>query len=149
MHPRDIVIHPGAAVVLPILPDGRIILIDQLRHTINRRLLELPAGTLDVAGEPPEECAARELEEETGYVARHLEPLCRLYPSPGILTEMIHAFVATGLELRTARPEATEDIILKETTLEEAISAVLDGRIVDAKTMIALMYYRLRQEAAG
>lgn len=145
-HAREVVVHPGAAVVLPVLDDGRIVLIDQLRHTINRRLLELPAGTLDIAKEPPAKCAARELEEETGYVARSIRPLCTLYPSPGIMTELIHAFVATGLTMTTARPEATEDIVLREMDLNDAIAAVLDGTIVDAKTMITLMHYRLQRE---
>src|SRR5438477_5707271 len=102
VHDRQIVVHPGAVVVLPLLDDGRVVLIDQYRPAIERRLLELPAGTLDVEDEAAERCAHRELEEETGYRAGRMVFLCKPYPSPGIMTELIQAFVATELTLQEA-----------------------------------------------
>lgn len=145
-HDREIVLHPGAVVVLPVLDDGRIVMVDQFRPAIDRRLLELPAGTLDVEGEAVECCAERELEEETGYQAKRLELLCEFYPSPGILTEKMHVFVARDLTMTQAHPEPTEEIEVVTLTLEDALARMRDGRIVDGKTMIALMLHKLRSE---
>ncbi|HVT81718.1 MAG TPA: NUDIX hydrolase, partial [Phycisphaerae bacterium] len=98
---REVVLHPGAVIVLPVLQDGRIVMIRNRRHTVNEVLLELCAGTLerDEAGvsEDPLACAGRELEEETGYRAGKVVPFGWFYTSPGILTEKMYAFVATDL----------------------------------------------------
>jgi len=139
-HVLEVVRHPGAAVILPFLDDGRIVAIRCYREPVGEYLLEIPAGTLDV-GEPPAECAIRELAEETGYRATKLEPLVSFFPSPGILTEHMHIFIATGLTPGVTALEAGEDIHLHPITLDEGLDAVRDGRIRDAKTMIALMYY--------
>lgn len=136
----DIVVHPGAAVILPILDDGRIVMIRNHRITIERELLELPAGTLDPP-EPPLECARRELAEETGYTAARLDPLVSFYATPGFCTEQMHAFAATGLTPGAPRHEPGERIRVTPMALEAAIAAVGDGRICDAKTMVTLLYY--------
>lgn len=139
-HVYESVVHPGAAVVLPLLPNGRIVLIRNRRHAIGRVLLELPAGTLD----PPESarrCAARELTEETGYVAGKIRALVSFYSSPGICTERMFAFVATDLRDGRSAPEPGEDIRVETLTWPQALRAIRAGRIVDAKTIAALLYY--------
>lgn len=143
-HAREYVVHPGAVVVLPILSDGRFVMLDQYRQSIDRRLLELPAGTLDEPDESPLECAVRELAEETGYRAARWEQLCEFHPSPGILTEKITAFLATELTESQASPEPTENLIVRLLPAADALAGVLSGEIVDAKTMITLMYHHLR-----
>lgn len=145
MHTREVVTHPGAVVVVPVLDDGRVVMLRQYRAAVGKSLLEFPAGTRDVPGESPEDCAARELEEEAGYRADRLAPLCRLYPSPGILSEQITAYVATGLKPTPAGPTADEMIeTIEITTLEEAVAKAARGEIEDGKTIVALLMYRLR-----
>ena len=139
-HVYDIVVHPGAAVILPVLPDGRLVLIQNYRVAVGRELLELPAGTLD-APESPETCAARELAEETGYRAAHVEPLVSFYSTPGILTERMHVFLATGLTAGPPAREPGEQIRLAPTSHPAALQSIRDGRICDGKTILALLYY--------
>ncbi len=142
---RELVVHPGAVLILPVRQDGQVVLIRNYRFSVSRELLELPAGTID-PGETPEACAPRELEEETGYVAARIELLCRFYTSPGFCDELMHCYVATGLRETKARPEATEQIQVAVMPLEDAYRACLDGRIEDGKTLAALLYYRTRGE---
>ena len=101
---REVIRHPGAVVLLPRLDDGRIVLIENHRHTVGETLLELPAGTID-PGETPEQTATRELTEETGYTAAKLEKLHEFYSCPGICDELMHLYLATeltaGVKLRT------------------------------------------------
>ena len=139
-HSYDIVEHPGAAVILPLLSDGRVLLISNYRVALERELLELPAGTLDPP-ESPLACARRELTEETGYEAGRLEPLVSFYSTPGICTEHMHVFVASRLRPGPQRLEPGEQIRLTPMEYAEALRAVGDGRIDDAKTMLALLYY--------
>ena len=139
-HEFDRVVHPGAAVIIPILDDGRVVLIRNHRHTIGRTLLELPAGTID-SGEPPANCATRELTEETGYVAASTMPLFSFYATPGICTEQMHVFVARGLTATTARPEHGELLQTEPTTLSDALDAIRDQRIIDGKTIAGLLYF--------
>jgi ADP-ribose pyrophosphatase len=140
--PRDfeVVVHPGAAVILPVLDDGRVLLIHNYRIAVGRELLELPAGTLD-DGETPATCAARELAEETGYRAGKLQALTSFFTSPGILTERIHAFLATGLTPGPMAHEAGEQIRLAPLTPTDTWRAIRDGRICDGKTILTLLYY--------
>ncbi len=145
-HPRQVVVHPGAVVVLPLIEPDRVVMIHQWRHTIERELLELPAGTLDRPGEDPAAAARRELEEETGYRAGRLEPLCEFYPSPGMLTELIRAYVARDLSPARQALDATERIRVEILPLSEAFARVARGEIIDAKTLIALLRWRLRGE---
>lgn len=140
---REVVIHPGAVLIVPVLPDGRVVMIHNYRFSVERELLELPAGTLE-SPEPPIECAVRELEEETGYVAESIEPLAAYYTTPGFTNELMYAFVATGLTATQQRLEGTEQIRVEPMPLAEALRAASDGRIMDAKTIAALFLYHHR-----
>ena len=145
LHTHEIILHPGAAVILPLLDAETCVMIRNTRPSIERELWELPAGTLDKEGESFAEAAARELEEETGYRAGRLEHLCAFYTSPGFLTEMLHAYVATDLKHSHQQLEDGERIIVEKVRLSEAVEMCLDGRIVDGKTMIALMHWELHR----
>jgi ADP-ribose pyrophosphatase len=135
---REVVVHPGAVAIVPMLEDGRVILVKQYRHAVGKILMEIPAGTLH-PGETPEECALRELREEIGYSAGRLEKLTSVYLAPGYSTELIHLFLAT--DLQPAEGEADEDEFLKPVTLtlDEAIAQIAYGEIQDAKTVAALL----------
>lgn len=141
-HARQIIRHPGAAVVLPVWDDGRVVLIRNYRIAVEQTLVELPAGTLD-PGEEPVETARRELAEETGYRARRLELLAAFYSSPGILDERMHLFLATGLEAGPASLEGGEQIEPCLVAWQEALHMARDGRIQDAKTLAGLLFYEL------
>ncbi len=131
---RELVVHPGAVTILPLLDPQTVVMIRNYRFAVGAELLELPAGTLEPP-EPPVECAARELEEETGYKAAHFERLCEFYTTPGFTDERMHVFVATGLTPAKQRLEATEQIRVEIVPLRDALEATTDGRIVDAKTI--------------
>ncbi len=135
----EIVVHPGAVVVLPLLSDDELIMLRNFRPALDRELWELPAGTLDVEGETPRAAALRELEEEAGFSAGSIAPLGEFYTSPGVMTELIRAFVATDLIETTQRLEATEQIVAERMSVTEALAMIRDGRIVDAKTIITLL----------
>ena len=130
--------HPGGAAILPLHDDGSITLIRQLRPAVDGFLLELPAGRLS-PGEEPQLCAARELIEETGLQAATLVSLGILHPSPGVLDEVVHLFLATGLSQGEADPEAYEEISCVRMPLEEAVQMAVAGEITDAKTITALL----------
>jgi len=140
-HTRDIVRHPGAVAILPVLDDGRICLIRNYRISVNEALLELPAGTLE-RGEDPQHCAERELIEETGYRAKEIKLLTWFYMSPGVLDEKMYLYLATGLEAGDAAREAGEDIENLLVTWDEAAAMMRDGRIHEAKTMVGLLYWK-------
>jgi len=140
MRKHEYMVHPGAAVILPILDDGRIVLLWNYRSAIDRELLELPAGTIDPP-EQPAECAARELEEETGYRAAELRPLPPFFTTPGICTERMHAFVALGLAAGTAHPGPGERIRPELMEYSVALRAIEQGDIMDGKTIATLLYY--------
>lgn len=140
---RELVVHPGAVTILPLLDPQSVIMIRNYRFAVGAELLELPAGTLEPP-EPPVECAARELEEETGYKAAHFERLCEFYTTPGFTDERMHVFVATGLTPTKQRLEATEQIRVEIVPLRDALEATTDGRIVDAKTIASLQIYHYR-----
>ena len=103
---RDIVCHPGAVAIVLVLRDGRIAFVRQFRYATGKRLLEIPAGTLE-QGEPPQDCAARELREETGYEAKELEPFLSCFMTPGYSDEVIHFSVARGLSVVGVDPRST------------------------------------------
>jgi len=142
---REVVVHPGAVIILPVLGDGRIVLIKNRRHTVHETLLELPAGTLERDGggvtEDPCACAARELTEETGYRAEKVESFGWFYTSPGILTEKMYAFIATGLSAGDQALEDNEQIEVAAMAPEEALQLIRENRIVDAKTIATLLKY--------
>jgi ADP-ribose pyrophosphatase len=139
-HIREVVIHPGAVVVLGFLPDDRVLLIRSRRYAIGQNLIELPAGTLE-KGEDPINCAGRELLEETGYLAGRLTPIGNFFTSPGILSEKMYAFAAYDLELQQQALEEGEEIELEPTAFDEAIQMIQDGRIHDGKTIATLLMY--------
>jgi ADP-ribose pyrophosphatase len=129
--------HPGAVVVVPILPDGRVVLIRNYRLSVPGELIECCAGTIEPP-EPPEVCAARELEEETGFRAARLVALGWFYTTPGMTDERMHAFAATGLTHVGQRLEEDETIDVLTVDAPEALAMATDGRIRDAKSMLAL-----------
>jgi ADP-ribose diphosphatase len=138
--PREthLIRHPGAVVILPLLPDDDIVMIRNFRQTLDRELWELPAGTLDQPGEPPDHAAVRELEEEAGYRAGGLQLLCEMHPSPGVMDERIIAYVATDLTKTVQRLEATEQIKVEIVSAEKAMRMATDGTVTDAKTLVTL-----------
>lgn len=136
--------HRGAAAVVALLEGGRVMLIRQLRYAAgNRHLYEVPAGVLE-PGEPPEACAARELEEEAGLVAEGLEPLGEILTTPGFADERIHLFLARRVRPGALRRDADEVIRRAPLPFAEALAMVERGEIVDAKTVCALTKAALR-----
>jgi ADP-ribose pyrophosphatase len=140
----EILRHPGASAVVPFLddpgaPDPRVLLIRQFRHAANGFIWEVPAGRLD-AGETPEDCAHRELEEETGRRARTVEPLMTIYTTPGFTDERIHLFLAHGLEPGSERREADEFMELHELAWSAVMELVRTGQVQDGKTLTSLMF---------
>ncbi|HEX3604060.1 MAG TPA: NUDIX hydrolase [Steroidobacteraceae bacterium] len=133
----DYVRHPGAAAVVAVDGANRVCLVRQYRHGVQDFLWEIPAGKLD-AGEPPEVCAVRELQEETGVAARRWTPLGLYIPAPSIFTEIIHLYLARDLNVGAANPDADEELELKWLPLEQAIERVLRGDWNDGKTAMAL-----------
>ena len=140
-HEMTIVRHPPSVVLLPIMGDGRVVLIRQFRASIDRELWEVPAGSLE-PGETPEEAAARECEEEIRLVPRRMERICGLYPAPGFCDEELIFFRVSELEPprpdSTRRPDEDEDIRVQPVSLAEARAMVERGDIVDLKTAYAL-----------
>jgi len=169
-HRRQVVRHPGSVVVLPLLDDPnagdrnamagpispahspkgrvstastRIVMIRNSRYALGRKLDELPAGTCE-AGEAPETTAAREVREETGHQAATLQYLGRFHTSPGMTDELMHAYVARGLTHVGQKLDEGEHVSVREWAIADALAAVDDGRITDAKTMLVLLLARSR-----
>jgi ADP-ribose diphosphatase len=134
----DYVRHPGAAAVVAIDGANRVCLVRQYRHGVQDFLWEIPAGKLD-AGEPPEACALRELQEETGVSAKRWTSLGLYIPAPSIFTEIIHLYLARDLNVGTASPDADEELELEWLPLDQAIGHVLRGEWNDGKTAMALL----------
>src|SRR3982751_1895228 len=135
---REVVHHYGSAVILPLFSDGTIALVRQYRHPAVRYLIELPAGSLR-EGEPPELGAARELEEELGYVAGRLEKLSEFFVLPGFLEEKMWLFLASDLVETKQQLEEDEILDVVRVPFSEALLMIADGEIEDAKTIIGLM----------
>ncbi len=138
---REVVRQRGSVAALPVLADGRVVLVRQYRYAVDAFVWELPAGRRD-PGETPEEGARRELEEEVGLRAGTLEPLLVFWTTPGFCDEVMHLFRATGLEPVPPRPEADEKIEPATFTLEEALEMVKRGEIREGKTLVALLLDR-------
>lgn len=138
----EMIRHSGASAVVPLLDaskeDPDVLLIHQYRYAAGRYLYEIPAGRLD-PGESPEECAARELREETGYSARHLRRLTTIYTTPGFTDELIHIFLAEELSNGVTSHEPDEFMELQPISLSRAVAMVHSGEIVDAKTALGLL----------
>ncbi len=130
--------HPGGAAVVPMMPDGSVIMIEQYRYAVDAALWEIPAGRLE-PGESPHACAARELEEETGYRAGHLEKLAAIYSAPAYCTEIISIFLATGLTAGRQRLDEDECIRVARLPLGEALQRARAAGVSDAKTLVGLL----------
>jgi ADP-ribose pyrophosphatase len=139
---REVVHHPGACAVVALTDDGDVILVRQLREAVRRRLLEIPAGVLDVAGEDDAGCAARELLEETGYRATSLEPLTTLLTSPGFADERIALFLARA---EPGGGPGEEGVEVVRMPLDHAVTRVAQGEIVDAKTVAGVLLAAARR----
>jgi ADP-ribose pyrophosphatase len=135
---REIVVHPEVVAVLPLLDDGRVVLVRQFRKAAERVLLEVPAGGID-DGETPEDAVRREMIEETGYRVGSVKKLSSFYTSPGFTTELMHLFEARGLQPGEATEE-TDQIEVVLMTPEAALERVESDDIADAKTLLALKY---------
>jgi ADP-ribose pyrophosphatase len=134
---REIVVHKGSAVIIPVFGDNTVALVRQYRHAAGEFLLEIPAGTLN-AGEDPAIGAARELEEEIGVTAAKIEKISEFYVSPGFLTEKMHLYMATGLTETEQRLEEDEILSIERYSFTEALKMIESGEIVDAKTIIGV-----------
>jgi len=144
---KFVVVHPGAAVILPLLDQERIVMIRNFRHSVEKELLELPAGTLE-PGEPPIETARRELIEETGYKCGRIEPMMEFYVSPGVITERMHAYLAKDLTWVGQRLEDSEKITVEIVTLAKAREWVTEGSLRDGKTIAVLGTFLARMDSA-
>jgi ADP-ribose pyrophosphatase len=135
---RDIVDHPGAVAIVPLLDDSKIVLIRQFRYAAGKELLEIPAGTLE-RGEKPDACAVRELKEETGYKANSMRRLLSCYMAPGYSNEVIHLYVATGLKKGEKETEEDEEIAVEAVGFDEALRMIEENKIEDAKTIVGVL----------
>jgi ADP-ribose pyrophosphatase len=138
----EIIHHPGGAAVLPVLPDGQVLLIKQFRPAIGTMIYEIPAGRLE-PNESPQECAGRELIEEVGYSASQITPLGGLWSTVGFCDEYIHLFLGQGLIAAEQSLEPDEVIELCPMSLDEALQRVKNDEILDSKTQLALLRYQL------
>jgi ADP-ribose pyrophosphatase len=137
---REVITHPGSVVVLPVLSDGRIVLIRQYRHATRQFLWELVAGRID-GGENPRRAAARELIEETGYRAKRFRIFLEVFPTPGFLEERMYILLAEGVTPGEAHPEEDEKITAKAFTKKELETMIGRGRLHDAKSIAGILYY--------
>jgi ADP-ribose pyrophosphatase len=145
---REVILHPGAVVILPLLEDERLCMIRNQRYCVGETLLELPAGTLN-PGETPQAAAARELAEETGYQAGRWRYLTEFYPSPGVLSERMHLFLAQDLTAGTTLPDLGEMVEVQLVSWRDAVAWALDGTIRDGKTLVGLLLWdRLKRRTS-
>ncbi|MBS3734770.1 MAG: NUDIX hydrolase [Phycisphaerae bacterium] len=141
---RDYFHYNGAVVILPVLDDGRIVLIRNYRFAVDERLWELPAGMLE-ADEDPADCAARELAEETGHAAGAITRLGQFYSAPGTMDEVMHAYLATDLTAGPQNLERYEEITVEPQTEADVRGMIESGEIHDGKTLAALGLYWLKR----
>ncbi len=140
---REIVDHPGAIAIVPILEDGRILLVRQYRYAAGKELLEIPAGTLK-KGEAPDTCARRELKEETGYTAGSMKKILAMYMVPGYSNEVIHLYFATELKAGESSMEEDECITLEAYSPDELLEMMEKNTIEDAKTIAGVLSFLTR-----
>jgi ADP-ribose pyrophosphatase len=145
---RDIIIHPGAVAILPLVDADHACFVRNHRPVVGATLWEVPAGTLE-AGEAPETAAIRELAEETGYTAGSWRKLTEFYPSPGVLSERTHLFLARDLTPGAMRPELDENLEPQVVAWSDAVAWALDGSIQDAKTLIAVLLWERVRSASS
>ena len=136
---REVVCHPGSVVVVPHLPDGRLILVRQYRYAAKQSLWELVAGGME-RGESPRQSARRELLEETGYHAGVLKPFLDFYPSPGVLSEKMHLVEAWDLSLSQGQPDADERIAVGFFSVNKVLEMIQRHEIHDGKTLVGILF---------
>lgn len=139
---RELVHHPGAVAIIPFTEDGKIVVVRQFRKALEKTIIEIPAGKLE-AGEQPKASAHRELEEETGYIAKEMTYITTFYTSPGFADELVHMYVAKNLDIGVVNRDDDEFMDVLTITLEEAKALIQSGDICDAKTMYAVQYVEL------
>lgn len=137
---REVVVHPGAVLILPIIDNERIIMIRNYRFAVDKELWELPAGTLE-PNEEPIETAKRELIEETGYRAEQITPMLNFLTSPGFCNEVMHTFVAKDLTLVGQALDESEQIAVEIVSWKKALEMIDKGIIIDGKTITTLLFY--------
>ncbi len=142
---RDVIRHPGAAIVLPVLGDGSIVMIRNYRYAVGGYLWELPCGTLE-PDEPPLDCAVRELKEETGFTASNIKKLGKSFSCPGYADEIVYSYLATGLTRGEQKLEVYEDITVEIMSDAKVRRMVADNEITDAKSIAALSIYWLQND---
>lgn len=143
---RELIKHPGAVAVIAVTDENRIVMVEQYRKALEQSLIEIPAGKLE-PGEEPAVTAARELEEETGYISGKMEHLISFYTSPGFADEIVHVYTAEELKKKENAAACDEDefVEVMEITLEEALQYIKEKRIYDVKTAYAIQYLQLRE----
>ncbi|WP_102345687.1 NUDIX hydrolase [Bacillus sp. Marseille-P3661] len=143
---REIVKHPGAVAIIALTSEGKLVLVRQFRKPLEQVIYEIPAGKLE-PGEEPNECAKRELEEETGYTSESIKAIQSFYTSPGFADELVHIFYTDQLKkLDNSRGLDDDEFLdLIEVSIEEAVKLIEDKKIYDAKTVYAVQYLQLKK----
>jgi ADP-ribose pyrophosphatase len=143
---RELIKHPGAVAIIAITDENKIVMVEQYRKALEQTIIEIPAGKLE-SGEQPDVCAKRELEEETSYECESLELLNSFYTSPGFANEIVHVYLAKGLTKKEDAAGLDEDefVNLMELTIGEALQAIEEKKIYDAKTIFAVQYLQLQE----
>lgn len=136
---REICLHKGAAAIIPLTDDNEVITVSQYRYAHGRVVLEIPAGKFDYDGEDPRACAIRELKEETGAVADRVISLGVIDTTPALINESIHLFLAEGLHFGEVEPDEDEFLVVEKIPLCKLLDMVMEGKIRDAKTQIAIL----------
>lgn len=144
---REIVEHNGAVAIVAVTDENKILMVRQYRKAVEKVLIEIPAGKLE-KGEAPYDCAERELIEETGFRAHQLDEVMEIITSPGFCTEKIHLFVARDLTIDYLENDEDEFIDIITMNLDEALEKIVSGEIVDSKTIIGLLYYKMYYSAS-
>ena len=137
----DFIHHNGAAAVVPVLPDGRILMVRQYRHALSRFTLEIPAGKVDSPNEPKIDCARRELEEETGWRCDELKPLISVNTTVAFCDEFIEIFLAKNLQKTHQHLDADEDISVEPWELSDLLKLIFSKKMTDSKTVAAILAY--------
>lgn len=145
VHGREYIVHPGASAMVPLLDDGRVLVVRQFRYPLRDVFVEIPAGKID-PGETPLETARRELREETGYSAAHWAPLTQIHPAIGFANEVIHLFLCRGLTFAERALDHGEFIDIEAVTLGWLVDELRAGRLSDVKTQIAVFWLQKFQD---
>ncbi|WP_026894086.1 NUDIX hydrolase [Clostridiisalibacter paucivorans] len=135
---REIVEHPGAVAIIAVNEKNELIMVKQYRKAVEDELYEIPAGKIEI-GEDPKSCAIRELKEETGYTPENIDYILEFFTSPGFSNEKLYLFMATGLNEGEATPDIDEYIDVVKLKIEDLLTMIEEGKILDSKTIIAIL----------